>query len=340
MPETSLPAPAQADADAPERSGRRRSMARWRHRMRRRWREVRALTAIIFHELIRTNAIDVAAGVAFWLMLSLVPLIMSAVALLAILRMPDFVPQLLGVIAILVPPNALDLVEKLVGTLLTPHGSALSFGIVSYLWSSTSGFVSLIAALNIAYDVKEQRSWLRDRVQAFILTFTSGGLLLISMGAIVAGPHLVHSLDQVFVFPRFVMRLWPILRFATVFVSFVIGLELIYFLGPNMRQRFRSTLPGAVLASIIWFLGSYSLAFYMDHLSNYAKIYGGMGALFGLMFWLYLTSLAILIGAESNAEIAKRRDSIFRRHVQQLHGLRRPGKEKASQSSASGRSAA
>ena len=118
--------------------------------MRRRWRETKCLSVIIFHELIRTRAIDVAGGLAFWSMMSAIPLLMAVVALFSFLPIPNLLPQLLSIVAILVPPSALSMVEQLAGPLLVPHSGVLSFGILSYIWSSTGGFTSLISALNIA----------------------------------------------------------------------------------------------------------------------------------------------------------------------------------------------
>jgi len=102
-------------------------------------------------------------------------------------------------------------------------------------------------------------------------------------------------------------HLWPILRVALIGATFVTGLEFVYYLGPNSRHSFFSTLPGAVLAIAIWLVGSAGLNYYLSHLSNYNATYGSMGALIGLMLWLYITALAILIGAELNAELTKLR---------------------------------
>jgi membrane protein len=269
----------------------------------------------VVSELIRTRVIDVGAGLAFWSMMSMIPLLMAVGALLSLLRLPDLFSQLLAVLAMIVPPSALSMVERMVGNLLKPHTAVLSFGILSYIWSTTSGFTALISALNVAYDVQAPRSWLRDRLQAIILTFTSGGLLTVSLLALIAGPHVVHFLGQVAPIPQFLERMWPLIRYGTVAVAFVLALEIIYFLGPNMRQRFQSTLPGAIFAIALWFAGSFALAFYLDHLAHYSRLYGGMGAVIALMFWIYLTALVTLMGAELNAEIAKRRDSLFRGHL-------------------------
>jgi membrane protein len=319
---------------------RRRTWARWRHRVRRRWRETRCLSQIVWSELFRTKAFDVAGGVAFWALLSMVPLLMTIVALFSFLPVPSLLPQLLGIMAILLPPASLSMVEKMIGHLLEPHGAMLSFGVISYVWSTTGGFTGLITALDIAYDVKVERSWLRDRLQALILTFTSGGLITISLLALIAGPHFVHFLGQLVPIPPPLVRLWPVLRFGTIFVCFVVALEIIYYFGPNMRQRFTSTLPGAVLAIALWFGGSYALAYYLNHWANYSRLYGGMGALIGLMFWMYWTALAIMIGAETNAEIGKRRDSLFRRHLQETYGRRKRDQRRQIPAPATDRTAA
>ncbi|HVT97577.1 MAG TPA: YihY/virulence factor BrkB family protein [Acidobacteriaceae bacterium] len=308
-------APAVVHAEG--RRGRSWTWSRWRHRVRRRWRETRCLLKILLKELARTQVLDVAAGLAFWSMLSMVPLLITVASLMSVLRIPSLLPQLLSVLAMLVPSDALSTVEKMIGSLLQPHRGVLSFGILSYIWSTTGGFTALITALNVAYDVATPRSWVRDRLQALVLALTSGGLLTVSLLALIAGPHFGHFLAEVLPMPRSFERTWPVIRIATVFVTFVVGLELVYFLGPNRKQQFKSTLPGAIVAIALWFVGSAGLAFYLDHLAHYSRLYGGMGAIIGLMFWIYLTALAILIGAELNAELAKRRDSLFRAHLKE-----------------------
>ena len=320
--QVSAPPPAEPPQSSERPNRRRRPFSRWHHRLRRRWRETRCLSVIVSRELIRTRVFDVAAGVAFWTMMSMIPLLMTVVALIALLPFSGLLAQLLAVLAILVPPESLSMVEKMAGALLTPHRGVLSFGILGYIWAATGGFTSLISALDIAYDVKVERSWLRDRLQALILTFTSGGLITLSLLALLAGPPLVRLVGRAVAIPQLLEKTWPLVRMGTVAICFVLALEVIYFLGPNMRQRFVSTLPGALFAIALVFSGSFGLAFYLDHLANYSRLYGGMGAVIGLMFWIYLVALAILIGAEMNAEMAKRRDTLFRRHVHAAWGSR------------------
>jgi membrane protein len=272
------------------------------------WRFVTDISRVVYGEVLRTRILEEAAGLAFFFLLSLVPLLIILAAVLALLPIPNLFTQLLSLMAMLVPPDSLAMVERiLVGMLAPGHRSLLSFGIVSSLWSAIGGFTSLISSLDIAYDVKRERPWWRERLLALLLTFSSGLLLCISLLVLVAGPHFGHFLSYVLPIPHSFARLWPLLRIVTLFVTFVAGLELVYFLAPNIHQRLAETLPGAVFAIAVWFLGSAILDFYLDHLANYSVTYGSLAATIGLMLWVYLTSVAILIGGELNAELTKRK---------------------------------
>lgn len=275
-------------------------------RLRRLWHETRNLARIVYHELVRTRVFTVAAALAFYFLMSLVPLLIVFSSLLQFLPIPDVFQQLLDLMAELVPPDAMTFVERIVTDILTPNrGKLLSFGILGYLWAAAGGFSALIESLDIAYDVTVSRSWLRNRLRALLLTFTCGGLVSLSMLLLLAGPHFGHFLNEVFPIPRAVEHLWPVLRLTFIGITFVTSLESVYYLGPNSRHSFLSTLPGAVIAIAVWLVGSAGLNYYLGHLSNYNVTYGSMGAVIGLMLWFYLTGLAILIGAELNAELAK-----------------------------------
>ncbi len=261
---------------------------------------------VIFNEINRTRVPSIGAAVAFFMLLSLVPLLMVASALLGSLPIPNLFQQLLDMMSMLVPPDSMVFVKGLLHSLITPYARRiLSFGILSYLWAASGTFTAFIDALNIAYDVREARPWWRDKLQALLLTFTSGGLALISLLCLVAGPHAVHLLSYLIPVPEVFAFLWPPIRVCLMGGTFILGIVLLYWLGPNTKGTLRSTLPGAALAVGMWFLGSTLLSYYLQHLTNYSATYGSLGAIIGLMLWLYLTAIAILVGAELNAELIK-----------------------------------
>ena len=99
--------------------------------------------------------------------------------------------------------------------------------------------------------------------------------------------------------------MWPLIRLVTIFVTFVVTVELQYYLAPNLKQRFFHTLPGALVAVAGIFLSSSGLAYDFGHLSNYNKTYGSLGAVIILMLWFYVVALLFVTGAELNAELLK-----------------------------------
>lgn len=268
--------------------------------------KIPALSVVLFNEVLRTRALTIGAAVAFYSLMSLVPLLMVASALLSALPIPHLFDQLLAMVSMLVPPDAMKFVTGAVASIQTAHpAKILSIGILSYLWAASGCFSSLIEALNIAYDVKVERSWWRDRVQALLLTLVCGGLALFSLLTTLAGPHVFAFLGRVLPIPYVFTVIWPPLRFLLILSTFITSVMLLYYLGPNRKVSFRSALPGAMLAVGCWFLGSLGLSFYISHFSDYSATYGSLGVIIILMLWLYLTAVSILVGAELNAEFWK-----------------------------------
>ena len=98
---------------------------------------------------------------------------------------------------------------------------------------------------------------------------------------------------------------WPWARWGVIVICIVLSMELLYFFGPNVKQRFKHSLPGALIGTVLWILISAAVNIYVSHFANYNKTYGTIGAVVALLFWLYVSSIAILIGAELNAELLK-----------------------------------
>jgi membrane protein len=263
----------------------------------------RELSVVVYQELFRTRAFTMAAAMSYYFLLALLPLLIFLSAMLGYLPIPGLFDQLLDILAVLVPPEAMHMVQRILTSLLAPHrGGLLSFGLLSYLWTASGGFAASIEALNVAYDVEKERSWWRDRLLALLLTFTTGGLCLLGLLLIIAGPHFGHLLTELFPIPKAFGDLWPFSRLVLIFVTFVVAVEIQYYLAPNRKQRFVETLPGALVAVIGIFVSSAGLGYYFAHLANYSKAYGSLGAVIILMVWFYVVALLFVVGAEWNAE--------------------------------------
>jgi membrane protein len=270
------------------------------------WTRTRQISVIVYNELFRTRAFTMAAAMSYYFLLALLPLLIFFSALLGYLPIPRLFDQLLDILAVVVPPQAMQMVERILAGLLVPRrGGLLSFGFLGYLWTASGGFAALIEALNVAYDVQKMRSWWRDRLQALLLTFTTGALVLLGLLLIITGPHFGHLLTELFPIPKEFGQIWPLFRLVTIFVTFVAAVELQYYVAPNLKQRFMTTLPGALVAVSAIFLCSVGMAYYFAHLSNYNKTYGSLGAVIILMLWFYVVALFFVAGAELNAELLK-----------------------------------
>ena len=135
--------------------------------------------------------------------------------------------------------------------------------------------------------------------------FITGGLMVLAMVLTLVGNRAGQFFARLFHLSYAFEFSWPYLRWGIIGACIVLSLELLYFFGPNIKQRFKHSLPGAVVATVLWILISEAVNVYVSHFANYNKTYGAIGAVIALMFWLYVSSIAILIGAELNSELLK-----------------------------------
>jgi len=174
------------------------------------------------------------------------------------------------------------------------------------LWSASGGFAAAIEALNIAYDATETRPFWKTRALAILLAVVIGLLLLVALVVMILGPHFGQWLADHMHLSRVWLWAWPYLHWLISVAFTVLAVEALYYLAPNVKQRFRATLPGAVLSVMFWIGLSYLLGIYFRTFANFNLTYGTLGAGIALMVWLYWTGFAMLVGAELNAELAKR----------------------------------
>lgn len=269
-------------------------------------RRAKEVTLAVHHEVQRTRVPNVAAGLSYYFLLSLFPLLIALATLLGYLPIPNLFGQSMDFAARFVPSEAMGLVRRILQSVLTPNrGGLLSIGLIGTLWAASGGFSAMIDALDIAYDARARRPMLKQRLLAVALTFMTGGLMAIAMLLTMVGDRAGHFLSNVLHLSYAFERSWPFVRWGIIGLCIVLSMELLYFFGPNIKQRFRHTLPGALIGTVLWVLISAAVNIYVSHFANYNKTYGTIGAVVALLFWLYVSSIAILIGAELNAELLK-----------------------------------
>jgi membrane protein len=258
-----------------------------------------------YDDVLRNHTLQMAAALSYYFVLSLFPSLVFLSAIVSYLPVPNLFDQALSMMARFLPADSMGLVRRILSDVITPNrGTFLSFGILGTLWTASGG-AAAIEALNIAYDVEDDRPFWKTRPLAVGLALLTGALMLVALSVMIVGPRFGEWLaGRVHLSYLFVL-LWPYIHWSIAIGFTILAVEALYFLAPSVKQRFFATLPGAVLAVGCWLALSYLLGLYFRHFANFNKTYGTLGAGIALMTWLYWTGFAMLVGAELNSELAK-----------------------------------
>lgn len=266
----------------------------------------RRLLVSVWNDLFRHHSMVFAAGLSFYFLLAFFPALIALAAIIGLLPVPHLFRSVLEGIAKVVPPDSMGLVRQVVHDVISPNwGKLLSVGIIGSFWAVSTGFSSLIEALNVAYDVPETRPYWKTRLLAMWLAVQIGTLMLLALILILLGPEFGRWLAQHAHATKNFAYAWPYVRWSFSVVSVVLGVGTIYFAGPNVRQSFRYTAPGAILAVAAWLGLSFLLGLYYRDVVNLNRTYGTLGGVVALMVWLQWTALILLVGAEINSKILK-----------------------------------
>ena len=259
-------------------------------------------------DLLNHHTFQVSAALSYYFILALFPGLIVLSTLLSLIPMPDLFGSVLGTMARLLPPQAMQMVYSVLADVLSAHRRAwLSFGTLGMIWVGSAAFDALIEALNIAYDIKDDRPFWKTRLIALGLAGVCGGLFVSGIALMIVGPRFGRWLELQMDVPHSFAVFWPVLRWTIAILMTVLGVELIYFLAPRVKPRFIDTLPGAAISVGAWFALSSLLGIYFRHFANYSRTYGTLGGLIAFMIWFQWTALALLVGAEFNSELVKRR---------------------------------
>lgn len=261
-----------------------------------------------YHDVLKNQTLQAAAALSYYSILSIFPALILLSAVMAYIPLPNFFQDVLVAMGRVVPPGTMPVVYAVLNDILGANSRAwLSLGTLGTLWVVSSAFDEMIEALDAAYDVDDQRPIWKTRLLAVGLAAATGFFLICGIAAMIVGPRVGHwlaaslSLSQVFIL------LWPYIHWTMAVAFAILAVETIYFLAPNVKQRFMATLPGAILSVACWIGLSYLLGIYFRYFGNYNRTYGTLAGVMALMTWLYWAYFILLAGGELNAELAKER---------------------------------
>jgi membrane protein len=274
------------------------------------WQAVLRRTVKEFRE---DNLTDWAAALTYYGVMSLFPMLIVLVALLGLVgQYPKTSDAVLRIIDDIGPHSAVDTFRTPVEGVVKSKGGAgalLGFGLIGSLWSASGYIGAFMRACNSIYEVKEGRPFWKLRPLQVAVTLAMVLLItVVAIAIVVTGPLAKAIGDEVGLggaaVTAFNVAKWP----AIVLLLLTI-VAVLYYVAPNVRQpSFPWITPGGVLGVLLWIAASAALGFYAAHFGSYEKTYGTLGGVVVFLVWLWVSNLALLFGAELNAELERGRE--------------------------------
>jgi membrane protein len=277
----------------------------------RRWRVVARRT---LRGIVEDRITIIAAGIAFYWFLSIFPLLFAAIGLLDLIEAtPSLAQGINDAISRALPGDAAVVLTGAVsdaqGRASTGGLAALLIGVALAMWSASSGMAATQVGLDVAYEVPEDRTFVKKRLISLALILAALVLGGIGVTCLVFGePITGFVLDHV-PFGAHLGWAWDLARWVITVVAVSLLFAVFYWIGPNRRApNWKWLSPGGLLATALWLVASLGFSFYVSGFGRgYAQTYGALAGVVVLLLWLYLSALATLVGAELNGELERER---------------------------------
>jgi membrane protein len=258
---------------------------------------------------------NIAASVAYHAVFAIPPMIVFIIALAALVNRVTSVPvsdRLVTLINENAPGDTKDLLLNMVDNAVAQvGGGAALVGVLGALaialWSSSNGVSTVIKAFNRAYDVDEERGFIRMKLVSIGLTLLVGSMLIMAIALLVFGKPLGDAISGWLGLGSVFDIVWGIGQFVAPIFFILLLLAVLYYFGPNVKQSFRWVSAGSVFATVVWIAVLFGFRIYLTF-SNPGSAYGVMGSVVVLLFFLYVSSIVFILGAEINAVIQRRVD--------------------------------
>ncbi|WCB95208.1 hypothetical protein DSM104299_03951 [Baekduia alba] len=251
-----------------------------------------------------------AAALTYYALMSLFPALLLAVSILGLVgQYPATYDAILGYLRDVVPPSALVPLDSSLRTALQQKGTAtttLAISVVVTLYGTTGALEAARRALNVVFDADGGRRFVVRKAIDVVSTVVLMALVLVSLVLVFVGGHLAEDLLGFLGLGETVVRIWDLARWPAAVAVAMLVFSYIYWVTPDVRQRsFRWVTPGAVAGVTVWLLGSAGFSIYVSRVADVGAVYGAFAGAIILVAWLWLTNVALLFGAELNAEIER-----------------------------------
>jgi membrane protein len=250
------------------------------------------------------HILTLAGGVAFFTLLAMVPALTAGVSLYALFADARAIQTQLNLLSDIVPPAAIDIVRDEIARIVANSDGRLTLsflgGLALSLWSANAGIKALFEALNIVNGEEEQRSFVR--LNTFSLLLTMGGIAAVLL--VISGVVVLPLVFSAIGFPSAKLTIIAYSRWPGMLLLAMAAFGILYRYGPSRRlAQARWITIGSLTAAFVWLAMSAAFSWYLSHVANYTATYGALGAVIGLMMWMWLPAVIVLVGARLNAEI-------------------------------------
>nr|WP_202406343.1 YihY/virulence factor BrkB family protein [Pontibacillus yanchengensis] len=259
-------------------------------------------------EFQKDNVPLLAAAQAYYYLLAIVPMLILILSLVPYLNIdPNAAVKFIS--NSLPDGTASVFRENIISIVTQPKGGLLTIGILGTIWSASSGMTAFIQASNQAYDVKEDRSFVKVKLLSIFLTFGMILALAVALLLPVFGEVIFNFVQSFVSLPGEIMVLLQLARWLISIIVMSGVLLLLYRFAPNKKLPFSGILPGAILTTVLWLIISFAFSFYVSNFGNYSATYGSLGGIIILMIWFFLTGLILMVGAEINYILNRQKHS-------------------------------
>src|SRR6266513_1586817 len=253
---------------------------------------------------------DRAAALTYYAVLSIFPGLLVVVSLLGLLGTQT--KPLVDNLTQAAPSNVQQLIKPVTANLQNGHASAgfaAILGIVLALWSASAYIAAFIRASNIIYDVPEGRPFWKTTPIRLGVTVLIMVMLVASALLVVVSGGVARHVGQVLGIGSSAVTVWDIAKWPVLLVIVILMISILFWVAPNAKRRkgFQLISPGGAIAVVVWLIASGLFAFYVANFSHYNKTYGSIAGVIIMLIWLWISNLAILFGAEFNAELERGR---------------------------------
>jgi len=259
------------------------------------------------------NLTDWAAALTYYGVLALFPGLIVMIALLGVFgQYPQTVNAMLDVVNQVGPSTAVDTFREPIQGVVQQKGGAgalLGIGLLTALWSASGYIGAFIRASNAIYEVEEGRPFWKLRPLQIVITIIAViTLSMVGVALVVTGP-LAKAIGDVIGLGDTAVQVWNIAKWPAILIVVMTTFALLYYAAPNVKQpKFRWVSPGGIVAVLVWIAASAIFALYVSNFGSYSKTYGSLGAVILFLTWLWISNIALLFGAELDAELERERE--------------------------------